>query len=258
MNATATAAAPARIELLNSGDDRYAIESDVEILSILRAVRSRNALTTVYLGNGTDSFVTTLLDVGPATGLVYDCAPSVALNERTIDSSKLVFVTTHDRVQIHFACARAFAAMQGGKPALRSPLPKRLLRLQRRDFFRLTTPVLNPLKCVVSVHRNGKLHRVALRVLDLSCGGIATGCGSDGLLLDPGTHYPCTLELPDTGVVQASVAVRNTFEVTLANGSRSHRLGCEFIALPEKVLALIQRYILQQQRARRVKLSGLR
>lgn len=257
MNSTVTTPPP-RVSLLDSADDRYVVHDSLEIEFILRSVQRHNALMTVYVGSGGDFFVTSVLDVLPREGLVFDCAPDAAVNARAGSGAQLSFATADDRVLIQFSTPRGYATEQGGKPALRSELPARLLRLQRREFFRLTTPIVNPLKCTLSVQREGQLQRVTLRVLDISGGGISVSAGPHDPHLETGVRYPCTLDLPDTGIVHAELELRSTFEVTMANGTKSQRSGCAFVGLTEKTMGLIQRYILQEDRARRVKLGGLR
>ncbi len=247
---------PATIEMLEASDEKYVIDSALEIAFVLRQIRDRNALVTAYPGRDGGFFVTTILDVNSDGGFVLDCAPSAPLNARAADGNKIAFVTMHERVQVHFSCAHAVATMHDGRPALRCPPPHRLIRLQRRDSYRLTTPVLNPLKCVIRLNRDGPPQCVALRVLDISCGGIAMGFAPEGLTIDPGEHYPCTIELPGTGPLHATIMLRSAVETTLANGVHTRRAGCQFIEVSEKALGLVQRYILQQQRTRRTKAGG--
>jgi c-di-GMP-binding flagellar brake protein YcgR len=49
--------------------------------------------------------------------------------------------------------------------------------------------------------------------------------------------------------------VRNSFPVTLRNGSVIKRTGCAFLNLPSGQQAMIQRYIIRLERDRRAKLS---
>jgi len=45
--------------------------------------------------------------------------------------------------------------------------------------------------------------------------------------------------------------VRSTYDVSLKNGTISHRAGCQFINLPISIESEIQRYIFRVERDRR-------
>jgi len=50
--------------------------------------------------------------------------------------------------------------------------------------------------------------------------------------------------------VEATLRIQNTFEVTLKNGHKSLRSGCQFVDLRPAMQSLIQRYILKLERER--------
>ena len=58
----------------------------------------------------------------------------------------------------------------------------------------------------------------------------------------------CRILFPDGGEVSADIKVKSTFEITLRNGARRLRAGCEFVAMPGRDQAQIQRYISKLQR----------
>jgi c-di-GMP-binding flagellar brake protein YcgR len=84
--------------------------------------------------------------------------------------------------------------------------------------------------------------------MDISGGGIALVCETHDTTLIPGKVYEnCKIELPGVGYITAIVKVQNSFDVTLRNGQRSKRAGCEFTHLSGESATLLQRYVVQLQ-----------
>lgn len=236
--------------------DKYLLHSKLEIVAELRAIMRNGTPVTVHFGGKDDFIVTTLLAVdGEAGAIVFDCGSQETANQRLAAAKRLTFAASLNRVRVQFTCGHAAATVFDGRPAFSASLPEALLRLQRREYYRVPAPALPALKCVVPATRAGQSVTLSLTVLDIGCGGIAVAANPDDPALENGGRYPCTVELPEMGTVQAIVAVRNTFEVTLPNGTKSRRCGYEFIDLPDSTQALIQRYLLQEQRRRKTRLA---
>ena len=50
--------------------------------------------------------------------------------------------------------------------------------------------------------------------------------------------------------------IKSTYEVTHKNGSKHLHAGCEFVNMPERIRANIQRYINAMERERRKRAGG--
>jgi len=59
--------------------------------------------------------------------------------------------------------------------------------------------------------------------------------------------------LPGISTLSVSIQVKSAFEVTLKNGLAGKRSGCEFVAMQEKMLVMVQRYIMKLERERKAK-----
>ena len=92
--------------------------------------------------------------------------------------------------------------------------------------------------------------------MDISIGGVALVCEASGIELQPGMVYEhCQIDLPEVGTVEATIEVKNTFEITDRNGKVKRRAGCVFVKPDGKTTMLLQRYVaqMQQQLARNTK-----
>lgn len=247
-----------RFELEQSDSyNRYLLQSKSEIDYVLRALYKAGSLITVYFNAGNDFLLTSLVDFDEGSGrLVFDMGADEEMNQRALQAERLIFVASLDKVKIQFALQGVREETTDGRPAMVGERPERLLRLQRREYFRLTTPVARPLKCTITLPEDGQ--RVELSVLDISGGGLAVVIPPESIDFDVAQVFAhCRIELPEEGHINAPLEVRNIFEVTLRNGARVRRSGCQFVDLPEPMLSRIQRYITRVERERKARESGM-
>ncbi len=249
-----------KFELMQSDDySKYLLHSRKEVLYILRALRDKGALITVYFNQGSDFLLTSLVDVVGEGALLLDPGGSAEMNRKALASDKLVLITTHDKVKIQFTLNRLELIEHEGRPAFRSAVPDTLLRLQRREYYRLTAPVANPLKCTIPVKlADGSQALVASTVIDISGGGLAMMAPPEGIEFETDHLFEnCRIDLPEVGTLTATLRVRSLFEVTLRSGTRVKRSGCQFVDLPAHMTNLIQRYIIRIERERKARETGL-
>lgn len=253
-------ASPKQAEVLLEPEDysQYLLHSASEILFVLRALQKDASRITVYFHEGKDFLLTAVVAVDES-GLVLDYGSSQEMNRRALTAEKLFCVASHDRVRIQFLLRGLKQIDFEGRPAFSAALPETLLRLQRREYYRLTTPVARPLKCHIPVVRaDGSRDTIDVSVIDISGGGLAVMTPPEGIAFEPDMEFPnCRVELPEVGIVVATLAVRNLFEVTLRSGAVVKRSGCQFVNLPGPMLTVIQRYIIRVERERKARESGL-
>lgn len=249
---------PVQFELMDADSYKsYLLHSATEIQFVLRSLSKSTDLITAYFNEGNDFLLTTLIDVDEA-GIVLDYGASDEMNRKALAARKMILVATHDRVKIQFAIPGVEETEHEGRPAFRAPLPQKLLRLQRREYYRLMAPVANPLKCQLTLQQeDGSTREVEAQVVDISGGGIAVMTAPSGFEFSVGQHFKsCTLELPDIGSIRAELRVCNLFDVTLRNGTRSKRCGCQFLNLSGAMVTMVERYIMKVERERKARGVG--
>lgn len=259
----ATENAVPRFEVENSADySRFLLRSRAEVLFVLRSLIPKAALITVHFDHGKSFLLTSLLAItADNEGLIFDIGSDEEMNRKALAATgKLIFTTSIDKVKVQFTLAKLAATQHEGRAAFRSALPENVLRLQRREYFRLSTPIATPVKCVLPMQRpDGTAMTAEVPLIDISGGGV-------GLMVTPAQKdlFPigavfrdCRMALPDEGVLTATLSLRNSFEVTTRTGTPYLRIGCEFVDLPGSRLSLVQRYITRIERERKSRLSGL-
>ncbi|HWU85458.1 MAG TPA: flagellar brake protein [Rhodocyclaceae bacterium] len=253
-DSTITAAAA---ELLGLDQySEYLLHSRREIVAVLRQVVANGDLVTLYFNSGKDFLLTTLLALD-GDAVLLDHGSNGEMNRRALESGKIFCITRHDKVKLQFILSGVREAVYDGRKVFAATLPETLLRLQRREYFRLHTPIARPLLCnVPAVMPDGSVEIYPHNVIDLSIGGLSLQVGEIPFEAEQEWH-DCSIELPEIGVINATLRVLNFYEITLRNGQRSQRAGCQFVDLPQTSQNLIQRYIVRMERERKARESGL-
>ncbi|QJD89378.1 flagellar brake protein [Duganella dendranthematis] len=236
----------------------FEVESRREIIALLRGIGEKNQLIRMLIKGEADVCVTSILDVDEAAQAVYlDCSIDQDQNRRVLASRQLSFETTLDKVRILFAAENVEATTYEGNPAFKIAIPATLIRLQRREFYRIGTPVSNPVRVLIALpaELGGP---TSFPLADISCGGISILDNKMILGNAVGKEYPdCRIDLPEVGAVATALQVRNSLDLTLLNNKSNRRLGCEFRNISRGALATVQRYITKLERERNARIAGL-
>lgn len=231
--------------------ERFQVYSRIEIVSLLRAVADSHIAVTVYFNQGAEFIVTNVLDVNPEfEELILDLGADDDVNRRLLLSTRMTVVTFLDHIRIQFQAQRAEETIHGQLPALRIRLPEVMTRLQRRNFYRIRTSVVKPISASF-VDPTDRSRRISLRILDLSCGGVALVSGEHEPALEPGSILEdCRIDLPEVGVLNTALEVRNAGKHEEGLRVSLHRYGCQFVSLPPALANAVQRYITRTERER--------
>lgn len=236
--------------------ERFAVYSKVEIAAMLRNLGDEGVLMTAYFDAEPGFIVTVVLQVNADfEEVIFDHAVDAIAQKRLLASKHIVFVGFLEHIKVQFVARVAEATQFDDRPAFRIRLPESLLRLQRRDFFRVRPPMSKPAKCLVPYGETGKQYE-SLRVLDLSVGGMAVMTYPEKFDLPAGKLIEnCYLDLPGVGSIGVSLTVRHIDPVP--KDEKARRCGCEFVDMPPASRVMLQRYINQIDAENR-KVAGIR
>lgn len=225
---------------------RFRIYSQAEILSLMRSLQEQRNAVTLYFG-ASGFIVSRVLAVDGSNGALYlDLGADAQMNERLLAADSLVAATSLSQVTLEFALEQPQRTQMSDGPALRAMLPDCVLRLQRRESFRVPASSLRPLLLSVPA-QNTEAGEWRLRVLDVSGGGLGVESLSDAPHLQNGMLLEnCRLDLPETGQLIATVEVRHVATGTDTSGRQ--RCGLRFVDLDPQMAALMQRYVMKLER----------
>jgi c-di-GMP-binding flagellar brake protein YcgR len=231
-------------------DNRFRITSASEILSELRGVLAQRSWLTLHYGSERECMLSTVLDIDSAAQtLTLDASQDPLQHEKVLAAHALIVETEVHRIRIRFECARATPVTYQGQPALQLPLPVSLLRIQRRDAYRIDTPVNEAVHCRF-VQATPPKHEIVLRIADLSVKGMAVTAELGHFPAQAGAVLKdCRIDLPQTGVVHCDAQIVRVFDMPRP-GKPVLWIGCQFLRLAGGAGTLLQRYILDLERAR--------
>jgi c-di-GMP-binding flagellar brake protein YcgR len=235
----------------------FEIGSRKEIVTLLRSIGEKNQLIRMLINGQTDACVTSILDV-TASHIFLDCSIDKQQNQRILNAGVVEFETTLDKIRIMFSSDQVMEALHDGRPALKILLPETLIRLQRREYYRMATPLGLPVMVTIplAAELGGGVH--VLPLTDISCGGIAMLDNVRLLQNTIGQNYAaCLIDLPHVGIINTTLQIRNSLDLTLLNSKLSRRIGCRFVDIPRSMLADVQRYITKLERERNARTAGL-
>ena len=234
----------------------YEVHTRREILTLLRDIGKRNQLVRMIFNDGSEAIVTSILKIDETNNTVLiDCAPGQLQNQRILESGSIAFETMLERIRILFFVNRIEICEYEGQQAFCIDLPMSLVRLQRREYYRVITP-----RCTIQITHaiNQRTSTVTVPVQNVSAGGI--GIVDEAKVLDNtiGHIYKdCRIALPGGAVIVAPLDIRNLQDTTLVNGKSIRRMGCVFVDLSKPMMASVQRYITKLEREQNAKSTGM-
>jgi c-di-GMP-binding flagellar brake protein YcgR len=233
----------------------YLLHARMDIVAVIRDVARARSLVTVHFGAAPEALLTPLLGADAAADeLVFDCSGSEPMNQAVLAARKLLFYGMHDKVRIRFNTGPARRVQWQNRNAFATALPESLLRLQRRELYRVPAPVSRPIRCVIPVEEKGGTRQVETRLHDISQGGVALVAAPNDIKIEPGMSFPnCRIVLPDTGNAVVMLEVVHVKEEKLLNDKTVLRIGCKFVRPSMAALALVQKQMMKLERELKAK-----
>ncbi|WP_309545428.1 flagellar brake protein [Aquitalea aquatica] len=230
---------------------RYILATPVEVVHHLASIARSGHMVTVFSNKGKTFILTRFLEVDAKRGvLLLDWGADPATNEQLLASERNVFVCSPDGVKTQFVTTAARKVMLDSGPAFEVDLPEQVIKLQRREFFRIQTPVSNPVSCHVADYPGRPLDLV---LFDISLGGCSLWLPAPHAPgFDLGQKYQnCSFELKPLGSLRVGIEIRHRLTTQLRNGNEAVRAGCAFLNMTPSSETLVQRYVGQLERERR-------
>jgi c-di-GMP-binding flagellar brake protein YcgR len=236
---------------------RFGIDDDAERLRLLRALAASRERVTLYSSDDVNShIVSCVLAVDAAAGTIdLEFNTDVAGRDAFRDSAGVTAVALLDRVKLQFELNRFTLVGDGEHSRLRAPLPRGLVRLQRRDAFRVEPSASAVPRLWLREHGGER----AVRILDVSATGLAFEVVADAVVPRVGARLcACRLELPAMAPIRCDLLVRavepNVDPFSDPAEGAPLRVGCAFDALEPSAARAVQVFVnLAQARGRRAR-----
>ena len=254
---------PLTIENITDADEKECrITSMKQIEAILRDIATSGTNAALYYNAKREFIMTTILD-SDEDGLWVEQGRSATENHNITESHKVTLVSSHNQVKVQFVVNAASRVTYDGHPAFFLPIPTSLYRLQRREFFRLSLPSSEHLRCLINATKPKEENAASdaaplemtvidlqIPAADISGGGVGLICMEGEFEFEPGEIYTdCQIEFPEIGHIQVTILVKNIIPLfTNKYGKTLKRIGCEFIDIDGQTSGKLQRFITDKQR----------
>jgi hypothetical protein len=93
---------------------------------------------------------------------VLDYGPDEGLNQQALQAGKWNVVAFPNQVKVQFSCQQFGKTEFEGRDAFLAQIPTSLLRMQKREYYRVATPTITPLKCAVPLLEEESLSTVGV------------------------------------------------------------------------------------------------
>lgn len=227
----------------------FSLRNPKEIVFVLEDLAKHRVAINLDTAEG-DGLVTSVLGVSSEGSHVYmDISADAQVNDKIVASRQVSFVTRTGVKVRWYSTHMHLVELQDGA-AFSMPVPTVIERVQRREYFRLSTPQgSNALVCRIPT-ATGVMEAA---IADISVGGIGISIRGEppemfslGALLEG-----CSITLPVIGVVPTNLQVRGIWtSTTTRSGERMSRIGLKFEGLSRGAVNVIQRYIIQLEAER--------
>ncbi|HEV3425836.1 MAG TPA: flagellar regulator YcgR PilZN domain-containing protein [Paraburkholderia sp.] len=231
-----------------TGND-FGRRNPLEIGVQLRNLVNRGDFLTAQYRGG--QLVTRILDVNvPARTFIFDWGALAEQNRGLIAAAHCAFHAQPDGVRVEFATSAPRETRFEGRPAFEADFPEVLYYVQRREFFRVDAPVLDPYICT------GRLpdgERFRFEVHDLSLGGVGMRTTDTRVAQLPMgcVLEDCELSLGAPGKLSLDLQLVSFRALDLPSGTQRYQLGLRFVRLPGSAENTLQRLITQLEMKRR-------
>ncbi|PKM13761.1 MAG: flagellar brake protein [Gammaproteobacteria bacterium HGW-Gammaproteobacteria-3] len=230
-----------------TNDSDFIIRKKQQIIQHLTLLKQK-CLLNVHFGES-ESFLTTLLDIDTEKErVVLDYGPKEYLNKKLLSADSIRFRGILSGIKIAFVGSNIQSIKYQGQPAFSIALPKDLLWRQRRQFFRVKSPLAKAsyLRLTIQDRAPEDVH-----LYDISLSGFSVLNESSELAehLTAGSEWQdCPLILENTAEASVSFIIKSVIALNPNKPEKAQKIGCQFTQISPAFESGIQRYIQQIER----------
>lgn len=241
-------------DIAQAGEEDFIVHHDLQILQILKALKDEQNDLKVSFNHGEDDYVTRIIHIAADHKHLYlDITIDEDFNKRMIASPELL-IHKDNGIRIKWKAQNHSVAKMSDGYALKIEVPQELVRLQRRELFRLKPPMVTPIPCEIPVPDRTNpevMENIQYNLADVSLGGI-------GLIIQNELHPSievgatfegCKIDFPDLGQALLNLEVKNIVSLSSDKPEAKHRIGLEFKNPSRRSEGLIQKYTFNLERS---------
>jgi flagellar brake protein len=217
--------------LIKTSEENYVVQNHKEILQIIHGLKDEMCSLKVSFNQDQEDYLTTIIDADD--DYVYlDMSIDEAFNKRMLASSELLIYKDYG-IRVKWQSLQHTKIELSDGNALRLELPEELVRLQRREFFRLKTPIVEPIVCnipLVNILKPEVEEIVQYNLVDISLSGLAIISNQrfHSSFIVGAIFEHCKINLPDAGEVSLNLEVKYITQIEAYRAKDNYyRIGFE-------------------------------
>lgn len=231
----------------------YLVKNPKQLLLHLKTLATEKCLIAAKFGEN-QSFLTAILEIDEKSQLItIDCGPKEYLNKELLNLGIVSCSADFNGIKVLFEGRGIKKAGTAGQMALSLKFPEQLFWIQRRQYYRVRSPLSKNSYCVIelpeteSTEKNSEKKRtLLLKLFDLSATGIALLSDSKEAInqISINTTYTnCKLILDDTELLTISLIIRSLGPLNPNQAKKSQRIGCEILNSTPRTESTLIRYM---------------
>ena len=238
------------MELANTveNDQRFVLKNHLDIIRTLNELAQQKTILNLSFNHGRESCLTTVIEVDTKANEVYlDVGLDEAFNKRLFASRRVLF-TKDSGLRIRWVSeSLAEVTLHDGK-AIKIALPHEITRIQRREYFRVPTKIIDAVPCHLAIPQEVETDEkkyMELFLVDASIGGVGLLAPDplDPMLVRGMSFEGAKIFFPDVGTTSLTLRVQSIYPVTMEDGTNRHHVGMQFIDPSRANQSLIYRFM---------------
>lgn len=229
----------------------FSIYNRRQIVHNLSILIKNKCLLSVRFNEGKAFFLSAILEIDEAdNSIIFDYGPKETLNQQLLKAARIIFEADFAGIKASFKGSMVKQILYNGEPAFTMPIPESLFWMQRREFFRITSPRSKSSYCQVILENQ---EAVKLMLYDISLTGFSllnTSAEISDLLIPGAQLENCRLVLAGAGEDTISFKVCSKFIINPDKivALKIQKIGCSFTRITPAFESIVQHYINQLQR----------
>jgi c-di-GMP-binding flagellar brake protein YcgR len=132
-------------------EDSTMLHNKAMITNNLSMLVKHKCMISASLG-GKESLLTAIVAINHKEGtMILDFGASDYLNKKLISTPHVKFSTGFNGIQVAFTGEKITLIKYEGEPAFSMPIPSSLYWYNRREYYRVNTPIMNPSLCEITL-----------------------------------------------------------------------------------------------------------
>ena len=229
---------------------KYLVRNPKQVLTYLKMLSAERCLISAAFGkSGKDTFLTAILDIDKKNKTItLDCGPREYLNKKLLDSAIIKCRAEYQGVKVLCEGRKVKKAGRPGQPAFTVRIPDSIFWMERRQFYRVKSPLFKDSYCSVTLNNTETEEQttVNFKIHDLSANGfcIMNDLPEFSTQLIPSAEFEnCNLVLDKEEAHTVSFEVRYNTPLNLNKPGKTERIGCCILHESPIIESTILRYM---------------